>query len=93
MWHGGTRDQPRQNPDASCFEMEAAGLMSEFPCLVVREVCDYADSHKSNQWQGYAAAAAATYAKQFLEGHPREELRYEELEWYRVLASRKAGVG
>jgi hypothetical protein len=30
-----------------CFEMEAAGLMNSFPCLVVRGICDYADSYKN----------------------------------------------
>ena len=42
-----------------CFEMEAAGLMNDFPCLVIRGICDYADSHKNDQWQPYAAASAA----------------------------------
>ncbi|KAF2403217.1 purine and uridine phosphorylase [Trichodelitschia bisporula] len=45
-----------------CFEMEAAGLMNHFPCLVVRSICDYADSHKNKSWQPYAAATAAAYA-------------------------------
>ncbi|KAJ3335830.1 hypothetical protein HDU93_004277 [Gonapodya sp. JEL0774] len=49
-----------------CFETEAAGLMSNFPCLVIRGVCDYADSHKNNKWQGYAAATAAACAKEIL---------------------------
>jgi nucleoside phosphorylase len=49
-----------------CFEMEAAGLMDSFPCLVVRGICDYADSHKNNQWQPYAAATAAAYAKELI---------------------------
>jgi nucleoside phosphorylase len=49
-----------------CFEMEAAGLMNSFPCLVIRGVCDYADSHKNKRWQPYAAAAAAAYAKELL---------------------------
>jgi nucleoside phosphorylase len=49
-----------------CFEMEAAGLMNSFPCLVIRGVCDYADSHKNKRWQPYAAATAAAYAKQIL---------------------------
>jgi nucleoside phosphorylase len=49
-----------------CFEMEAAGLMNGFPCLVVRGVCDYADSHKNKRWQAYAAGAAAAYAKEVL---------------------------
>ena len=49
-----------------CFEMEAAGLMNSFPCLVVRGICDYADSHKNKHWQAYAAATAAAYAKEVL---------------------------
>lgn len=49
-----------------CFEMEAAGLMNSFPCLVIRGICDYADSHKNKRWQAYAAGAAAVYAKELL---------------------------
>jgi nucleoside phosphorylase len=49
-----------------CFEMEAAGLMNSFPCLVIRGICDYADSHKNERWQPYAAAAAAACAKEVL---------------------------
>ncbi|KAF2818592.1 purine and uridine phosphorylase [Ophiobolus disseminans] len=49
-----------------CFEMEAAGLMDNFPCLVVRGICDYSDSHKNKKWQGYAAMTAAAYAKDLL---------------------------
>lgn len=49
-----------------CFEMEAAGLMNSFPCLVVRGICDYADSHKNKRWQPYAAGTAAAYAKELL---------------------------
>ena len=52
--------------DILCFEMEAAGLMNHFPCLVVRGICDYSDSHKNKRWQGYAAMAAAAYAKDLL---------------------------
>ncbi|KAF3904055.1 hypothetical protein ABW20_dc0103307 [Dactylellina cionopaga] len=49
-----------------CFEMEAAGLMNSFPCLVIRGICDYADSHKNKLWQPYAAATAAACAKEVL---------------------------
>jgi nucleoside phosphorylase len=49
-----------------CFEMEAAGLMNNFPCLVIRGICDYADSHKNKDWQHRAAATAAAYAKDLL---------------------------
>jgi nucleoside phosphorylase len=49
-----------------CFEMEAAGLMNMVPCLVIRGICDYADEHKDNSWQGYATATAAACAKALL---------------------------
>lgn len=51
---------------AICYEMEAAGLMNDFHCIVIRGVSDYSDSHKNDQWQPYAAAAAAALAKQLL---------------------------
>ena len=49
-----------------CVEMEAAGLMNNFPCIVIRGICDYADSHKNKDWQEHAAAVAAAFAKEFL---------------------------
>ncbi|KAK1961793.1 purine and uridine phosphorylase, partial [Colletotrichum sublineola] len=66
MKHGLTRDRLAKNYDILCFEMEAAGLMDHFPCLVIRGICDYSDSHKAKQWQEYAAATAAAYAKELL---------------------------
>jgi nucleoside phosphorylase len=66
MRHGATRDRLRKELDVLCFEMEAAGLMDSFPCLVIRGICDYADSHKNKHWQSYAAANAAAYAKDLL---------------------------
>lgn len=49
-----------------CVEMEAAGLMDNFPCIVIRGICDYADSHKNKDWQEHAAAVAAAFAKELL---------------------------
>ncbi|KAK2747592.1 hypothetical protein FQN55_004946 [Onygenales sp. PD_40] len=60
--------------DCLCFEMEAAGLMNDFPCLVIRGICDYADTHKTKQWQKYAAAVAAAYAKDLLGILPPKDL-------------------
>ena len=40
--------------------------MDLFPCLVIRGISDYADSHKNKIWQPYAAATAAAYAKELL---------------------------
>jgi nucleoside phosphorylase len=50
-----------------CVEMEAAGLMNNFPCIVIRGICDYADAQKNKDWQEYAAAIAAACAKELLE--------------------------
>ena len=61
------RDRLRDEFDAFCVEMEAAGLMNEFPCLVIRGICDYADLHKNDAWHPYAAMTAAAYAKEFLQ--------------------------
>ncbi|KEY70194.1 hypothetical protein S7711_03414 [Stachybotrys chartarum IBT 7711] len=44
--------------------MEAAGALADFPCMVIRGISDYSDSHKHNGWHGYAAAVAAAYARQ-----------------------------
>jgi nucleoside phosphorylase len=60
------RDKLAGEMDVLCFEMEAAGLMNNFPCLVIRGICDYSDSHKNEDWQGYAAMVAAAYAKDLL---------------------------
>lgn len=60
------RDKLAAEKNVLCFEMEAASLMNRFPCLVIRGICDYSDSHKNKKWQGYAAMAAAAYAKDLL---------------------------
>jgi len=57
-----------------CFEMEAAGLMNNFSCLVIRGICDYSDSHKNKSWQHYAAATAAACAKEILSLIPALEV-------------------
>ncbi|KAH8719449.1 hypothetical protein GQ44DRAFT_775372 [Phaeosphaeriaceae sp. PMI808] len=67
MRDGRTRDRTSSEfGGVLCFEMEAAGLMNSFPCLVIRGICDYADSHKNKRWQAYAAGTAAAYAKELL---------------------------
>ena len=67
MRDGRTRDKlSNELGGILCFEMEAAGLMNSFPCLVIRGICDYADSHKNKTWQPYAAGTAAAYAKEVL---------------------------
>jgi nucleoside phosphorylase len=66
MKDGVTRDKIAQAEGVICFEMEAAGLMDNFPCLVIRGICDYADSHKNKKWQPYAAVTAAALAGELL---------------------------
>jgi len=75
MKDGGTRDRLAKELGILCFDMEAAGLMDNFPCLVVRGICDYADSHKNEQWQGYAAATAAAYVKELLSVIPASQVK------------------
>ncbi|KAL7891975.1 nucleoside phosphorylase domain-containing protein [Trichoderma sp. TUCIM 5745] len=72
-----TRDKLIREKDVLCFEMEAAGLMNQFPCLVVRGICDYSDSHKSKEWQGYAAMTAAAYTKDLLCRIPTHKIEAE----------------
>ncbi|KAK3946684.1 hypothetical protein QBC32DRAFT_128477 [Pseudoneurospora amorphoporcata] len=52
------------------IEMEGAGAWDELPSIVIKGVCDYADSHKSKMWQDYAAATAASVAKAVLDEYP-----------------------
>ncbi|KAL6692003.1 hypothetical protein J3F84DRAFT_403077 [Trichoderma pleuroticola] len=72
------RDRIAAEMDVLCFEMEAAGLMNHFPCLVIRGICDYSDTHKNKEWQGYAAMAAAAYAKDLLYRIPPNRVEAEE---------------
>ncbi|KAJ5781526.1 uncharacterized protein N7518_010009 [Penicillium psychrosexuale] len=63
---GRLRDRLARDLGVLCVEMEAAGLMNDYPYIVIRGICDYADSHKNKEWQGYAAAVAAAYAKELV---------------------------
>jgi len=71
------RDKFAKEMDILCFEMEAAGLMNQFPCLVIRGICDYSDTHKNKEWQGYAAMVAAAYAKDLLYRIPPNKVEAE----------------
>jgi nucleoside phosphorylase len=61
------RDEIVANENVIAFEMEGAGVWDNIPCIVIKGICDYADSHKSKGWQHYAAATAAACTKAFLE--------------------------
>jgi nucleoside phosphorylase len=71
------RDTLAVEKNILCFEMEAAGLMNHFPCLVIRGICDYSDSHKNKEWQGYAAMVAAAYTKDLLHRIPPNKVEAE----------------
>lgn len=73
-----TRDTLAATRGVLCFEMEAAGLMNHFPCLVIRGICDYSDTHKNKEWQGYAAMSAAAYAKDLLYQIPSNRIEDHE---------------
>ncbi|KAF5244289.1 hypothetical protein FANTH_7799 [Fusarium anthophilum] len=60
-----------------CIEMEAAGVMNHFPCLVIRGICDYADSHKNKDWQEHAAIVAAAFAKELLQHVQADDIQRE----------------
>ncbi len=60
------RNELRDRHNVIGLEMEAAGTMNRIPVGVIRGVCDYGDEHKNKEWQPYAAAMAAAYAKAVL---------------------------
>jgi nucleoside phosphorylase len=66
MKSGHHRDEIASREKAVAFEMEGAGVWDSFPTVVIKSVCDYADSHKNKVWQRYAAATAAACMKAFL---------------------------
>ncbi|KAM0088636.1 hypothetical protein ACP6JD_008036 [Aspergillus fumigatus] len=71
------RDSVAQEYGVLCFEMEAAGAMTDFPCLPIRGISDYCDSHKNDSWHGFAAAAAAACARQLFFHLPIDEWIFE----------------
>ncbi|KAG9661092.1 purine and uridine phosphorylase, partial [Aureobasidium melanogenum] len=67
MKSGEHRDSIARKNNIIAFEMEGAGVWDNLPCIVIKGICDYADSHKNKLWQDYAAATAASAAKAFLD--------------------------
>lgn len=66
MMSGHRRDEIAAREEVIAFEMEGAGVWDNFPTVVIKGVCDYADSHKNKRWQRYAAVTAAACMKAFL---------------------------
>jgi hypothetical protein len=67
MKSGKDRDRIAKKEEVVAFEMEGAGIDGIMPFLVIKGVCDYADSHKNKLWQKYSAGAAASCMKSLLE--------------------------
>ncbi|OJJ52880.1 hypothetical protein ASPSYDRAFT_163813 [Aspergillus sydowii CBS 593.65] len=90
-----TRDSIAHELNILCFEMEAAGLLDQLQCLVIRGVCDYCDSHKSKEWQGYAALAAAAYTMALLVIVPvhYDKCKGHKRHWMVPFSRNKAFVG
>jgi hypothetical protein len=60
------RDALKRDLKILCVESEASRLMNVFLCLVIRDIRDYANSHKNKRWQPYAIAVASVYIKELL---------------------------
>lgn len=61
------KERDQWNEEIIAFEMEGAGMWDSRPCVIIKGVSDYADSHKNDIWHAYAAATAAACTKAFLE--------------------------
>lgn len=64
------RDQMAERFGILAFEMELAGLWAfETPVVPIKGVCDFADSHKNKEWQGFAADTAACAMREFIRSY------------------------
>ena len=66
------RDKLRDQFGVRAIEMEGAGVaeaawLLECSFFIIRGICDYCDTNKSDVWQSYAAVVAAAYARALLE--------------------------
>ncbi|KAF2220091.1 hypothetical protein BDZ85DRAFT_284530 [Elsinoe ampelina] len=61
------RDGLQKATGAVCADdYSSLDIMRYLPCVVVRGISDYADSHKTKLWQPYAGLAAAAYVKELI---------------------------
>nr|XP_036575291.1 WD repeat-containing protein [Colletotrichum truncatum]KAF6781844.1 WD repeat-containing protein [Colletotrichum truncatum] len=70
---GHLRDKLASQKDVLCFDIGSAGVMGYLPCLVIRGICDYSDSHPRRLWYGYAAMTSTAYAKDLLSCIPQQD--------------------
>jgi nucleoside phosphorylase len=43
------RDRIAAKHQAICFKIEGAGVIQSHPCLVIRSICNYSNSHKNKR--------------------------------------------
>lgn len=72
--------------------------MNNFPCIVIRGICDYADTHKNKAWQPYAAVTVAACGKELLSLIPAVEVKKtksleEQMENEGVVGPRSMRIG
>jgi len=67
MKSGEDRDTIAEMDNVIAFEMEGVGIWDSLPCIIIKGVSDYADSHKNKKWQNFATATAASAMKAILE--------------------------
>ncbi|OHW96525.1 phosphorylase superfamily protein [Colletotrichum incanum] len=85
------RDRIAGEHDLIAFEMEGAGVWEEIPCIIVKAVCDYADSHKNKKWQHFAAATAASTTKALLEHYAHMDSPLAPHTWFLVRREQQLG--
>ncbi|KAF2227631.1 hypothetical protein BDZ85DRAFT_5695 [Elsinoe ampelina] len=67
MRSGADRDVLAAEDGIIAWEMEGAGAWDNVTsCIIIKGVCDYADSHKNKRWQPYAATVSACGINAFL---------------------------
>lgn len=71
------RDRYAKDHGLVAFEMEGAGVWDIVPTIVIKGVCDYADSHKNKDWQAFASLTAASVAKVILNLYTRDSDRQQ----------------
>ena len=54
--------------------MEAAGIINNFPYLVIRDICDYCNAYTGDKWQRSATATAAKERQEIIRGEEVEIL-------------------
>lgn len=69
------RQQLKEEFGVYAVEMEASGIADTTwemgtGYIVIRGICDYCDEYKNDDWQEYAALAAASYARDLIENLP-----------------------